>query len=128
MATEFTFQYVNLNAGAGTADVFSVWKAHPIMIKSVTVRCPDAAPGGTLASIAIHTNCTTPHYFITALQGNVVNLTAEATLTWEGSHIMEGVAGDGIQITRIGAAGAEYNIIVSVTYKILADAAALEVV
>jgi hypothetical protein len=106
---------IDLNQAAATYDLFT-GATQAVIVESLVLRCPDAAAGGALTSISIQTDDTTPTVLITAVQGAVVNLTAEYQLAWTGACYI--ATGKKIRLTIAGGAtGAGYVCNVVASYR-----------
>lgn len=72
---------IDLNQGIATYVLFT-GTTQDVVIEGLTIRMPNIVAGGALTSISIQTDDATPQIFITAAEGAVANLTAEAQLSW----------------------------------------------
>ncbi len=72
---------IDLNQAAATYDLFT-GTTQDVIVEKLVIRMPDIVGGGALTSISIQTDDTTPLVFITAAEGAVANLVAEAQLSW----------------------------------------------
>jgi hypothetical protein len=72
---------IDLNQAAGTYDLFT-GTAQDVIVEGLVIRMPNIVAGGALTSISIQTDDATPVVFVTAAEGAVANLTAEAQLSW----------------------------------------------
>ena len=116
---------IDFNQVAADYDLFEA-TVEPIILEALIVSMPDdAATPGTLTSISVQTNHTTPQEFIPAAIGIVANMTARAQFMWSGNVLLE--VGDKIKLTiNGGAEGAEYLAKVYVKYQSLDEAGVLE--
>lgn len=108
---------LDLNQAAGTYDLFTA-TGQDIVIEGLLIRMPNTAAGGALTSISIQSNDSTAQIFISASDGIVANLTAEAQLAWasQGAEVII-AAGKKIQLTIAGGAtGVEYLTTTTVKY------------
>ncbi|GAH82352.1 unnamed protein product, partial [marine sediment metagenome] len=100
---------IDLNQGVGAKDLFT-GTTQDVIVEGLVIRMPNDIAAGALTSISIHTDDATPLVFITAAEGAVANLVAEAQLSWapaDGICLL--VAGKKIQLTIGGGAeGAAY--------------------
>jgi hypothetical protein len=109
---------LNLNQVAETYDLFT-GVGQDVLIESLVIKMPNEAAGGAITSISIHTNVSTPQVFISAADGAVANLTAEAQLGWVcGGAPIVLAAGKKIQLTIAGGAhGSEYLTTTTIKYR-----------
>lgn len=108
---------INLNQAAASYDLFTGTK-QVCDVESLIITMPNSDAGGALTKISIQTNNTTPQEFITNVEGDLANLTAENQLAWFG-HCRLAV-GKKIQLTIYGGAtGVSYVCNVDITYKAL---------
>ncbi len=97
---------IDLNQAAGTYTLFT-GTTEDVVLEELVIRMPNIVCGGALTSISIQTDDTTPQVIISAADGVVANLTAEAQLAWTGAILIK--AGTLIQLTIAGGAhGAAY--------------------
>jgi len=75
---------IDLNQVAATYPLFT-GTAQAVILESLNIKMPNIVAGGALTSISIQTDDVTPGVIISAAQGAVANLTAEADLSWTGS-------------------------------------------
>lgn len=114
---------IDLNQAAGPYDLFT-GTTNPVLIDSLIIRCPDAAAGGSLTSISIQSNDSTPQVLISSSDAPVANLTAQAQIAWTGECYLD--TGKKIQLTIAGGAtGASYVCTVAATYKAVASGGSL---
>lgn len=108
---------LDLNQVAATYDLFT-GVGQEVLIESLIIKMPNAAAGGAITSISIQTNDATPQIFISAAQGVVANLTAEAQLGWVcGGAPVVLAAGKKIQLTINGGAhGSEYLTVTTIKW------------
>jgi hypothetical protein len=92
---------IDLNQAAATYDLFT-GTTQPVILESLIIAMPNEAAGGALTSISIQTDDATPQVLVTAVQGAVASLTAEAQLYWEGKIRL--AVGKKIQLTIAGGA------------------------
>jgi len=92
---------IDLNQAVGSYVLFT-GATQAVILESLILRCPDIAAGGALTSIAIATDDTTPGVVISAADGAVANLTAEAQLAWDGGIYIP--VGTEIELTIAGGA------------------------
>ena len=116
---------LDLNQAAGDYDLF-VGTVEPIILEALIVSMPDdVAMPGSLVSISVQTDHTTPQVFIDAALGGVTNMTARAQFMWSGNTLLE--VGDKIQLSiNGGPEGAEYLVKVYVKYQSLDELGVLE--
>ena len=97
----------DLNQVAGSYDLFT-GTTQPVALTAFSIKMPDdLCSDATLTSISVQTDDTTPGEIISAANGAVANLTAEAELSWTGWVRIN--TGTKIQLTIAGGAeGAEY--------------------
>ena len=94
----------DLNQAAGTYHLFE-GTTQDVLIESLLIRMPNAAAGGAITSISIQTDDTTPQVLISAADGAVANLTAEAQLAWQNYNASVLIkTGTRIQLTIAGGA------------------------
>lgn len=72
---------IDLNQAAAPYTLFT-GTTQDVVLEKLVIRMPNIVAGGALTSISIQTDDTTPQIFITAAQGAVANLVAEAQLSW----------------------------------------------
>jgi len=84
---------IDLNQGAASYDLFT-GTDQDVVVENLVIRTPNIVAGGALTNISIQTDDATPQVFITAVQGAVANLTAEAQLSW--------APADGITLIKVG--------------------------
>jgi hypothetical protein len=73
---------IDLNQAAATYVLFTC-ATQPVQVEALVFRVSDTTVVGTaVTSISIQSDDTTPHVFISAADGVVANLTAQATLSW----------------------------------------------
>jgi hypothetical protein len=109
---------LDLNQLAGTYDLFT-GVGQEVLIESLTIKMPNEAAGGAITSISIQTKDNTPLEFISAAEGAVANLTAEAQLGWVSQGVrLSLAAAKTIQLTINGGAhGSEYLVEITVTWR-----------
>jgi len=90
---------IDLNQAAATYLLFT-GTTQDVLLEKLVIRMPDIVCGGALTSISIHTDDTTAQVIISAADGAVANLTAEAQLFWTGAILIK--AGALIQLTIAG--------------------------
>jgi len=94
----------DLNQTAATYDLFT-GTTQDVLLESLLIRMPDIAAGGALTSISIQTDDTTPQVLISAADGAVANLTAEAQLAWQNFNAPILIkVGTKVQLTIAGGA------------------------
>lgn len=97
---------INLNQGVAAYVLFT-GATQAVILESLIIRMPDIVAGGSLTSIAIATDDTTPGVILDAVDGAVANLTAEAQLSWNGDLYIP--VGTEIELTIGGGAhGSSY--------------------
>ena len=95
---------IDLDQAAATYDLFT-GTTQDVIVEGLVIRTPNIVCGGALTSIYIQTDDATPQIFITAVEGAVANLTAEAQLSWApASGIALIKVGKKIQLTIAGGA------------------------
>lgn len=105
---------IDLNQAVASYTLFT-GTTQVVVVDSLVIKCPNDVAAGALTSISIQTNDVTPGVFITAVQGAVANLTAEAQIPWTGCMYI--TVGKLIQLTIGGGAeGAAYVCSVVATY------------
>ncbi len=116
---------IDINQSAGDYDLF-VGTVEPIILEALIVSMPDdIATPGSLVSISVQTDHSTPQEFISTVQGAVANMTARAQFAWDGNVLLE--VGDKIQLTiNGGPEGATYLVKVYVKYQSLDELGVLE--
>jgi len=72
----------DLNQVAGTYDLFT-GTTQDVLLESLLIRMPNIVAGGAITSISIQTDDATPQVLLSAADGAVANLTAEAQLAWQ---------------------------------------------
>ena len=72
----------DLNQVIGTYDLFT-GTTQDVLLESLLIRMPNLVAGGALTSISIQTDDATPQVLLSAADGIVANLTAEAQLAWQ---------------------------------------------
>ena len=92
---------IDLNQGAAAYILFT-GTTQAVVLESLIVRMPNIVAGGSLTSIAIATDDTTPGVIVDAVTGAVANLTAEAQLSWGGELYIP--VGTEIELTIGGGA------------------------
>lgn len=92
---------IDLNQALGTYDLFTA-AIQDTVLESLVIRMPNLVCGGALTSISIQTDDTTPQVIISAAQGAVANLTAEAQIAWTGAILLDAGTGAKIQLTIAG--------------------------
>lgn len=92
---------IDLNQAAATYDLFT-GTTEATALEYLIIAMPNEAAGGALTSISIQTDDATPQVLVSAVQGAVANLTAEAQLYWEGKIRL--AVGKKIQLTIAGGA------------------------
>lgn len=92
---------IDLNQGIGSYDLFT-GTAQVVILESLNIKMPNIVCGGALTSISIQTDDVTPGVIISAADGAVANLTAEADLGWTGTLYI--TVGTKIQLTIAGGA------------------------
>jgi hypothetical protein len=104
-----------LNQAAATYTLFT-GTTQAVEVEKLTIQMPNIVAGGALTSISIQTNDATPQIFISAAQGAVANLTAEAQISKEAPIKIS--TGKLIQLTIAGGAhGVAYSCSVTVLYR-----------
>ena len=94
----------DLNQVAATYDLFT-GTIQDVILESLLIRMPDIVAGGAISSISIQTDDTTPQVLISAADGTVANLTAEAQLAWQNFNAPILIkTGTKIQLTIAGGA------------------------
>ena len=94
----------DLNQGAASYDLFT-GTAQDLIIESLLIRMPNIVAGGAITSISIQTDDATPQVLISAADGAVANLTAEAQLAWQNFNAPVLIkTGTKIQLTIAGGA------------------------
>jgi hypothetical protein len=102
---------IELNQVAASYTLYT-GTTQPVELLSLVIRMPAVTVVGTgVTSISIQTEDTTPQTFVTAVEGAVANLTAEAQISWSpsGGICYIGV-GTLIQLTIAGAAAGDSRI------------------
>jgi len=94
---------IDLNQVVGTYDLFT-GTTQDVVVERLVIRMPNIVAGGALTSISIQTDDTTPQVFISAADGAVANLTAEAQLAWTGAILIDAGTGAKIRLTIAGGA------------------------
>ena len=94
---------IDLNQVAGTYDLFT-GTTQDVVLEKLVIRMPNIAAGGAITSISIQTDDTTPQVIISAADGVVANLTAEAQLAWTGAILIDAGTGAKIRLTIAGGA------------------------
>ena len=92
---------INLNQVAASYNLFT-GTTQAVILESLNIKMPNLAAGGALTSISIQTDDVTPGVIISAANGAVANLTAEADLGWTGTLYI--TVGTIIQLTIAGGA------------------------
>ena len=93
-----------------------------VIVESLVIRLPDVncADDSSLTSIKIDTDDTTAAEFITAVAGDVANLTAEAQLAYAGAIMVK--VGTIIQLTIAGGAADDTTVCdVTAMYRAVLD-------
>lgn len=72
----------DLNQVVGTYDLFT-GTTQDVLLESLLIRMPNIVAGGAITSISIQTDDATPQVLLSAADGVVANLTAEAQLAWQ---------------------------------------------
>ena len=100
---------IDLQQGADSYDLFT-GTTQDVMLEKLAIRLPDVdvSDDAALTSISIQTDDTTPQVIISAADGAVGNLTAEAQLAWTGAILIK--AGSKIQLTIGGGAADEATV------------------
>ncbi len=94
----------DLNQVAGTYDLFT-GTTQDVLLESLLIRMPNIIAGGAITSISIQTNDATSQVLISAADGAVANLTAEAQLAWQNFNAPVLVkVGKKVQLTIAGGA------------------------
>lgn len=106
---------IDLNQGIGTYVLFT-GTTQNVVLEKLTIRMPNAVAGGALTSISIQSDDTTPQVYISAADGEVANLTAEAQLGWTGVSLIVTGATIGLSIAG-GAHGGAYVCDVIAVYR-----------
>lgn len=96
---------IDINQAAGTYDLFT-GTTQVVILESLNIKLPTGAPGGTTASLSIHTDDATPGIIISVADGDIANLLTEADIGWTGTLYI--TVATKIQITYVGVAGAAY--------------------
>ncbi len=94
---------IDLNQVAASYDLFQV-ALQDVVLESLVIRMPNIVAGGALTNISIQTDDATPQVIISAADGAVGNLTAEAQLSWTGAMLLDAGTGVKIQLTIAGGA------------------------
>ena len=94
---------IDLNQAAATYTLFT-GTAASVLLSKLVIRMPNVdISGGALTSISIHTDDVTPAVIISVADGDLANLTHEATISWNGALLIP--VGTIIQLTIAGGAG-----------------------
>ena len=110
---------IDLNQIAATYPLLT-GTAQAVILESLNIKMPNIVAGGALTSISIQTDDVTPGVIISAAQGAVANLTAEADLSWIGSLYI--TVGTIITLTIAGGAhGVAYVCNVTAKYRAVVD-------
>jgi len=93
---------IDLQQVAGSYTLFT--PTRDVIVGKLLIRLPnvDVSDDAIITSISIQTDDTTPQVFISAVNGAVANLTAEAQLGYTGISLIK--AGTNIQLTIAGGA------------------------
>ena len=115
---------IDLNQAAATYVLFTA-TTQDVAVEKLVIRMPANAVGGAVTSIAIQTDDTTAQVFISAADGVVANLTAEAQLAWTGMILLDAgtsatigltIAGGAAGVARVCDVVAEYRAVVNGGY------------
>jgi len=100
---------INLQQAAATYDLFT-GNAQDVVVEKLLIRLPNVnvSDDGTITSISIQTNDATAQTFISATDGAVAKLTAEAQLGYTGVIMVK--VGKKIQLTIAGGAADEATV------------------
>lgn len=110
---------IDLNQAAGDYTLFT-GTTQNVLVEALIIRMPNDVAGGALTAISIQTDDATPITFISAANGAVANLTAEAQLASDSPIIV--AVGSLIELTIVGGAeGAAYVCTVTAVYKAIVD-------
>ena len=91
---------IDLNQAAATYTLFT-GTTSSVLLEKLSFRMPNVdISGGSLTSISIQTDDVTPAVIISAADGNIANLTQEASISWTGAIIIP--VGTLIQLTIAG--------------------------
>lgn len=94
----------DLNQVEATYDLLT-GTTQDVLLESLLIRMPNEAAGGAITSISIQTNDATPQVILSAADGAVANLTAEAQLAWQNFNAPILIkVGKKIQLTIAGGA------------------------
>jgi len=94
----------DLNQAAATYDLFT-GTTQDVLLESLLIRMPNIVAGGAITSISIQTDDTTPQVLLSAADGAVANLTAEAQLAWQNFNAPILIkVGKKVQLTIAGGA------------------------
>jgi hypothetical protein len=94
----------DLDQVAGTYDLFT-GTTQDVLLESLLIRMPNIVAGGAITSISLQTDDATPQVLISAADGVVANLTAEAQLAWQNFNAPILIkTGKKIQLTIAGGA------------------------
>ena len=114
---------IDLNQAAATYDLFT-GTTQDVFVDSLVFRMPntDISSNGTLTSISIVTDDTTPVTFITTTVGAVANLTAEASLATKTNGVLI-KTGKKVQLVLAGGAVGSISVVpdVVVDYRSVID-------
>ena len=94
----------DLNQVIGTYDLFT-GTTQDVLLESILIRMPNIVAGGAITSISIQTDDATPQVLLSAADGAVANLTAEAQLAWQNFNAPILIkVGTKVQLTIAGGA------------------------
>ena len=94
----------DLNQAAATYDLFT-GTTQDVLLESILIRMPNIVAGGAITSISIQTDDATPQVLLSAADGAVANLTAEAQLAWQNFNAPILIkVGTKVQLTIAGGA------------------------
>ena len=95
-----------------------------VMLEALNIKMPNIVAGGALTGITIETDDVTPGVIISAPQGLVANLTAEADLQWRGN--LRIAVATVVQLTIVGGAhGIAYVCDVTAKYRAIVNGGSL---
>ena len=94
----------DLNQAEATYDLFT-GTTQDVLLESLLIRMPNIVAGGAITSISIQTDDATPQILLSATDGAVANLVAEAQLAWQNFNAPILIkVGKKVQLTIAGGA------------------------
>lgn len=97
---KITATTIDLNQAAATYTLFT-GSAASVLLNKLVIRMPNVdISGGALTSISIQTDDVTPAVIMSVANGDLANLTHEATISWTGALLIP--VGTLIQLTIAG--------------------------